>query len=157
MWSFCSSEICDNLQKDDEEWCYFMRYGKPRKNHTLLLRPPLRPTASAAHPPIEEEASRPAAARMTQPNNYTKMCQCINATLSLASLAFFVTILLVLFFIFHNVDNKPWTSIFRSHQDAVAALATTSNVTFDERPEKGRWELRWRSNSEKFRICTFQF
>ena len=30
---FYITEIAQELQKDDEEWCYFMRYGKPRRNH----------------------------------------------------------------------------------------------------------------------------
>ena len=32
---FLISEICHQLQKDDDEWCYFMRYGKPRRNHMI--------------------------------------------------------------------------------------------------------------------------
>ena len=38
--------------------------------------------------------------------------QCVYAALSLTCVSVFIAILLFLFFIFHNLDNKPWTSIF---------------------------------------------
>ena len=41
-----------------------------------------------------------------------KFWQCVYAALSLTCVSVFIAILLFLFFIFHNLDNKPWTSIF---------------------------------------------
>ena len=38
--------------------------------------------------------------------------QCVYAALSLKCVSVFMATPLFLFFIFHNLDNKPWTSIF---------------------------------------------
>ena len=45
-------------------------------------------------------------------NKRKKFWQCIYAAVSLICVGVFIAILLFLFFIFHDVDNKPWTSIF---------------------------------------------
>ena len=52
------------------------------------------------------------ACKMTNKRKRERLWQCLNAICSLVSLAIFISILLGLFLIFHNVDNKPWTSIF---------------------------------------------
>lgn len=116
------AEICEELQKDDEEWCYFMRYGKPRRNHeapgvhseTLngindSAPDEIDPATLAAQlrkTPAEIEAAEKSKQKQA------RIWQMVNACISFISLSVFITILLVLFLIFHNVDNKPWTSIF---------------------------------------------
>ena len=91
---FFFSEICQELQKDDEEWCYFMRYGKPRRNRSV-------PNESTKD--LEREA---AIARRAQ------IWKFVNATLSCIGIWSFIFIFVILFLIFHQIDNRPFFSIF---------------------------------------------
>ena len=106
-----SLEICQELQKDDEEWCYFMRYGKPRRNHKV-------PDASQADPD-----------KISKLQQRAKIWKCLNATLSCIGIWFFIFILIVLFFIFHRIDNKPWYNVFFSFEDdQVQSFVESTNM-----------------------------
>ena len=114
------AEICDQLQKDDEEWCYFMRYGKPRRNRAIPdLSKPIIPEDNAT---LERRKRR------------QKWWQWLNATLSFICLAVFVTILLILFIIFFNVESRPpstspsWSNLFYSSESNTSTI-TSNNTT----------------------------
>lgn len=115
-----------------------MRYGKPRRNHEVPetahgindSAPPdeLDPATLAAQlkkTPAEVEAAEKLRAKQA------RFWQIVNACISFISLSVFVSILLVLFFIFHNVDNKPWTSIFTN--------LFTDNDDIDKHQENSTW------------------
>ena len=110
------SEICDQLQKDDEEWCYFMRYGKPRRNRAIPdLSKPIIPEDNAT---LERRKRR------------QKWWQWLNATLSCVCLALFITILIILFIIFSNVDYQE-KSTSSPHQMDVFVSNNQSTTNFD--------------------------
>ena len=113
---FFLPEICDQLQKDDEEWCYFMRYGKPRRNRAIPdLSKPIVPEDNAT---LERRKRR------------QKWWQWLNATLSFVCLAVFITILLILFMIFFNVDSSQSTlsDVFHSNHHNITTSFNTSTV-----------------------------
>ena len=108
------ADICDQLQKDDEEWCYFMRYGKPRRNRQI---------PDLSKPVIPEDN-----ATLERQRKKQRWWQWLNAILSFICLAVFTTILLILFIIFFSVDGKEKQSLMSnmiySNQSAI-----TSNDT----------------------------
>ena len=118
------AEICDKLQKDDEEWCYFMRYGKPRRNRAIPdLSKPVIPEDNAT---LERRKRR------------QKWWQWLNATLSFICLAVFVTILFILFIIFFNVESRPpssetsessWSNLFYSSEYNTSTITSNNNTT----------------------------
>jgi len=108
-------EICDQLQKDDEEWCYFMRYGKPRRNRAI---------PDLSKPIIPEDN-----ATLERRKRKQKWWQWLNATLSCVCLALFLTILLILFIIFSNVDHQEDST--SSHPIDVFHSNNQSTTSFD--------------------------
>jgi len=112
-----AKEICHQLQKDDDEWCYFMRYGKPRRNHMIPDLSKGKNLVELSKPPHEREPDEHGKSyqrvwQEAENRQRKKFWQCVYAALSLTCVSVFIAILLFLFFIFHNLDNKPWTSIF---------------------------------------------
>ena len=130
--------ICSQLQKDDEEWCYFMRYGKTRRNTSTNLQEISFNSSSnqqqtEAEPgtlnvriseaeeieldqvlPIEEISNQAglSSEQAVTSQKRISIWPYLNAAFSLMSLSLFIGLFWLIFFIFHNVDNKPWTSIF---------------------------------------------
>ena len=60
-------------------------------------------------------------------NKKKKIWQCFYAAVSLICVSVFAGILVFLFLIFHNLDNKPWTSIF--YNDFLDDIENDKNET----------------------------
>ena len=108
---FYITEIAQELQKDDEEWCYFMRYGKPRRNHQ------------------EPEAIKDPD-RHAQIHRRAQIWKFVTATFSCIGIWAFVIILIILFLIFHQIDGKSWYCIFGICSSSSSESSLTNNSDY---------------------------
>ena len=107
---FYITEIAQELQKDDEEWCYFMRYGKPRRNHQApeAIKDPDR------HAKIHRRA---------------QIWKFVTATFSCIGIWAFVIILIILFLIFHQIDGRGWYSILGIGSSSDSSIRNNSDYS----------------------------
>ena len=98
-----------------------MRYGRPRRNTFFEISGGANKVGKVGldpDPDLDPEVNPEMNPQIQQKKRRVLIWQCVNAVLSFISLSVFISILLFLFIVFHNVDNKPWTSIFtRMGQD----------------------------------------
>jgi hypothetical protein len=86
-----------------------MRYGRPRRNHDLsdmTLASLIKSTEKKQQVEEEEEEEE------EEDSCEDVTWKWVNASGAIICLAFFTCVFVCLFLIFHNVDNKPFWSIF---------------------------------------------